>query len=75
MPPAGLRRSVSCCVLPFAVRKSGLPFLPAMPEASRYAAMYSSRLWCAGMSWRFPPFSCNRTYQHRNTRHRRLGAI
>jgi rhodanese-related sulfurtransferase len=34
-----------------------------MPAAVKYSSMKASILWCAGISWRLPPFSCSRTHQ------------
>ena len=39
-----MRRSVSCPVLPFAVRKRGVDFPSPLLATSRYALTYSSRL-------------------------------
>ena len=32
------------------------------PLAATYASTASSARWCAGTSWRFPPFSCSRSH-------------
>jgi hypothetical protein len=34
-----------------------------IPAAARYSSMKASSLWCAGISWRLPPFSWRRTHQ------------
>ena len=39
------------------------PSRPRCPPAvARYASTASSARWCAGTSWRLPPFSCSRSH-------------
>jgi hypothetical protein len=54
---------VSSPVRPRAERKRGPLSSPAIPAARTYSSRKASSLWCAGISWRLPPFSCSRISQ------------
>jgi hypothetical protein len=53
-------RVVSSPLRPRVERKRGLFLIRFSPAASTYAPRYTSRLWCAGISCRLPPFSSAR---------------
>jgi hypothetical protein len=73
-PSSAARRRIMCqtstlyMASPFSVpvrhradRNRGLFGSSRMPAALMYSSRNVSSLWCAGISWRLPPFSCRRT--------------